>query len=100
MLGSALRIITDGDRETAFFTIGYFNGHFSLIFKMDFKTMVAQSFQNFNLTPSLNFKFAKADYTAEHSSTLSMLERFLFFPKSGCKSRQGCLHQKQLVFCN
>ena len=98
MLGSALQIISDGDRHTAFLTVGYFNGHLSLIFTINFKTMAVQFFQNFSLTSSLTFKFAKADITVEPSSTLSMLEKFSFFTKSGCKSRYGYLHQKQLCF--
>ena len=49
--------------------------------------MASQSFRIYDLTSALNFKFAKADVTAEQNSTLSMSERFSFFPKSSCKSR-------------
>ena len=87
MLGSALRIISHGDRHTAFLAIGYLNRNFSLFFAINFKTMAAQSFQNFNWTSSLIFKFAKADVAAEPCSTLSMSETFPFFAKSNCKSR-------------
>ena len=65
-----------------------FNGHLSLIFAINFKIMAAQSFRNYILSSSLTFKFAKADVTAEPSSTLSMSERFSLFPKSSCKYRQ------------
>ena len=57
--------------------------------------MAAKSFPNFDLTSSLTFKFAKADVTAEPSSTLSMLKRFSFYPKSsvtsGSTARKGII---------
>ena len=78
MLGLVLRIISNGDKHTSFLAIGYFNGHLSLNFAINFKTIPAQSF----------FKFAKADITAEPSSTISMSEKFSFFPKSSCTGRK------------
>ena len=96
MLGSALQIISDDDRHTKFFTTRYFNGNLSLIFAINFITMVTISFWNFNwLLPKLSNSL---EQTLQKSQVLHYLcwKDFHSFLNEVAQSDRGCFHQKKL----